>query len=270
MSIKPWEPNFKPSTASVSSIAVWIRLNELPIEYYENQTLKQIGSTIGTVLRIDTHTAVEARGRYARLCVQLDVNKPLITSIQIGDFKQSVSYEGLQRLCFSCGRLGHRKEACPYTIRPVASPSDSPRSHGNERERMEEPQGLCGTDNSGNHQTDFAAGHKDNYGPWMVVARRKNGGKLLKGLDLTKNLADPNLQGPMSHHAYSATKLDQNRVGKRKAIVGQNSSGQVIRENSFCALVEPIKQATTKYKQPLDHDDELPRPFTSELFSPSP
>nr|POE79291.1 hypothetical protein CFP56_15232 [Quercus suber] len=135
---------------------------------------------------------------------------------------------------------------------------------------MEEPQGLRGTDNSGNHQTEFAAGQKDNYGPWMVVARRKNGGKLGKGLDLTKNLADPNLQGPMSHHAYSATKLDQNRVGKRKAIVGQNSLGQVIRENSFCALVEPIKQATTKYKQPIDHDDELPRPFTSEPFSPSP
>lgn len=95
LSIRPWEPNFKPSSASVTSIIVWIRLNELPIKYYEAQTLKQIGSTIGTVLRINTHRAVEAREKYARLWIQLDVNKPLITSILIGEFEQLVSSEGI-------------------------------------------------------------------------------------------------------------------------------------------------------------------------------
>nr|POF09979.1 hypothetical protein CFP56_39928 [Quercus suber] len=36
----------------------------------------------------------------------------------IGKFKQQVCYEGIQKLCFSCGRIGHRKEVCPYTILP--------------------------------------------------------------------------------------------------------------------------------------------------------
>ena len=40
LSIRPWEPNFKPSMMNVSSIVVWIRLNELPIEYYELEVLK--------------------------------------------------------------------------------------------------------------------------------------------------------------------------------------------------------------------------------------
>ena len=31
-------------------------------------------------------------------------------------FEQPVCYEGIQKLCFNCGRLGHRKEICPYTI----------------------------------------------------------------------------------------------------------------------------------------------------------
>lgn len=31
LSIRCWEPNFRPSSASVSSIAVWVRLPELPI-----------------------------------------------------------------------------------------------------------------------------------------------------------------------------------------------------------------------------------------------
>lgn len=39
LSIRRWEPNFKPSTASVSSVAVWVRLPELPIEYYEPSVL---------------------------------------------------------------------------------------------------------------------------------------------------------------------------------------------------------------------------------------
>ena len=39
LSIRPWELDFKPTLASVSSIAVWIRLNELPIEYYNGEAL---------------------------------------------------------------------------------------------------------------------------------------------------------------------------------------------------------------------------------------
>ena len=115
--LRPWEPNFKLALADVSSIAIWIRLNELPIEYYNVEALQHIGRAIGNVLRVDTFTALETRGRFARLCVQIDVDKPLVTTIMIGRLEQMVSYEGIQKLCFGCGRLGHSKESCPYTIR---------------------------------------------------------------------------------------------------------------------------------------------------------
>nr|POE68543.1 hypothetical protein CFP56_60529 [Quercus suber] len=62
------------------------RLPKLPNEYYDAEALKEIGQAIGTVLCIDTHTALETRGRYARLCGQVDVNKPLIYTILIGSF----------------------------------------------------------------------------------------------------------------------------------------------------------------------------------------
>ncbi|KAL0015575.1 hypothetical protein SO802_002644 [Lithocarpus litseifolius] len=98
-------------------IAVWIRLYELPIELYDAELLKEIGESIGKVLRIDSHTAMEARGKYARICIQIDVNKPLVNTICIGSFKQVVYYEGIHSLCFSCGRLGHKIDGYPYTIR---------------------------------------------------------------------------------------------------------------------------------------------------------
>nr|XP_023901561.1 uncharacterized protein LOC112013401 [Quercus suber] len=84
LSLRPWEPNFKPATANVSSIAVWVRLNGLPIEYYHAEALQHIGKALGKVLRVDTFTAAESRGRFARVCIQIDVDKPLITTILIG------------------------------------------------------------------------------------------------------------------------------------------------------------------------------------------
>lgn len=78
------------------------------IEYYDIEALKEIGQAIGTVLQIDTHTAIEARGRYARLCVQVDIDKPLIYTILIGRFQQLIVYEGIGKLCFSCGRVSYQ------------------------------------------------------------------------------------------------------------------------------------------------------------------
>ena len=46
--------------------------------------LRKIGEVIGPVLKIDAHTANGARGRFARLCVQVNFDKPLIKTVKIG------------------------------------------------------------------------------------------------------------------------------------------------------------------------------------------
>lgn len=65
MTIRVSEPNFRPVNAVYNMVAVWIRLLELPIEYYELSVLREVGSTIGLVLRIDSNTGMEVRSRYA-------------------------------------------------------------------------------------------------------------------------------------------------------------------------------------------------------------
>nr|POF06267.1 hypothetical protein CFP56_75278 [Quercus suber] len=80
--VKPWEPYFKDYEAKLTLVAVWERLPDLPIEFYDTSVLKEIGSVIRLVLRIYSYTAFEARGGYARLCVQVDLEKPLINSIR--------------------------------------------------------------------------------------------------------------------------------------------------------------------------------------------
>nr|POF19787.1 hypothetical protein CFP56_24784 [Quercus suber] len=53
-------------------------LLELPIEYYDHSVLKEIGEAIGPILRIGTHTAAESKGCFARLCVQVNLDKPIV------------------------------------------------------------------------------------------------------------------------------------------------------------------------------------------------
>ncbi|KAL0015301.1 hypothetical protein SO802_002370 [Lithocarpus litseifolius] len=173
LAIKPWEPEFSASAADPSQVAVWIRLPGLPIEFYELEVLKKIGSAIGPVLRIDSHTAANARGRYARMCVQVRIDKPLITTVLIGKFTQKVMYEGLQSLCFACGRVGHKKESCQYTIKPLSSAqttqtptqtTPSPNDPVDNGSSKQEPSGSTPPKNSD---------PPESFGPWLLVSRKK-------------------------------------------------------------------------------------------------
>ena len=81
LTVRAWESNFKPSNVVCNMVAVWVRLLELPIEYYDPRVLREVGSAIGLVLWENLNTASNVRGRFARICIQVDLNKPLSTRI---------------------------------------------------------------------------------------------------------------------------------------------------------------------------------------------
>lgn len=157
LAIKPWEPYFKASEATLSSVAVWVKLPELPIEFYDLAVLKDIGRAIGPMLRIDSFTATGTRGSYARLCVQVDLEKPLINMVRVGRLKQKVLYEGIGSLCFCCGRLGHKQEAYSYMVK---------------LKDMEVKD--AGETSSMQRSTQVVAKLDPNFGAWMLVTRKKN------------------------------------------------------------------------------------------------
>ncbi|GKV28433.1 hypothetical protein SLEP1_g37492 [Rubroshorea leprosula] len=114
LTIRRWEPNFDPEEAirTTTTTAVWARLPNLSADYYDPITLQKIGNKIGSLLRVDAHTAHHTRGQYARVCVQIDIAQPVAKYIRIGRKKQRVIYEGVSALCFHCGRIGHRNNQC--------------------------------------------------------------------------------------------------------------------------------------------------------------
>lgn len=175
LAIRPWEPYFKASEAKFSLVAVWVRLPELPIEFYEQEVLREIGEAIGLVLRIDAYAATESRGSYVRLCVQINLEEPLTKWIRVGRIKQQVLYEGISMLCFCCGRLGHKQEQCCYKVKQTTKLGEEGESSHNEERIQEE-------------QTD------GNFGPWMLVTRRRSPAK--NGRNKTPINSGANQEGP--------------------------------------------------------------------------
>ncbi|XP_009798240.1 uncharacterized protein [Nicotiana sylvestris] len=113
LSCQRWESNFVASNAKQIHTAVWIRLPNLPTEFYDGIIIQKIGNSIGRLLKLDVCTSATLRGRYARLCVELPIDKPVAKSINIEDHKQLIEYEGDKILCKNRGLLGHTMYQCP-------------------------------------------------------------------------------------------------------------------------------------------------------------
>ncbi|CAN1138858.1 hypothetical protein LINPERHAP2_LOCUS10929 [Linum perenne] len=99
---------------------------------------------------MDLATAEGARARYARVCVEVDLSKPLLRKYMIGDRVFYVEYESLENICHSCGIYGHKIDACL----PPNSPADVP-----------PPEAGSATRQPGEEK-------EDNAGSWMTVTRR--------------------------------------------------------------------------------------------------
>lgn len=122
--IQRWHPEFFPCEDELKRVAVWLRVPGLPIEYYDKHILWGIGNCLGKTVKIDSNTlrtkkdkdkeyCVSERGKFARLCVEIDIRKVLRSQFELNGRTYKVEYEGLNLVCFECGHYGHRREVCP-------------------------------------------------------------------------------------------------------------------------------------------------------------
>ncbi|CAN1133274.1 hypothetical protein LINPERHAP2_LOCUS7555 [Linum perenne] len=74
--------------------------------------LKRIGDRISTTVRMDHTTLEGARGNFARICVEVDLSKPLLSKYRLRRRVRRIEYEGLHTICFGCGCYGHEESSC--------------------------------------------------------------------------------------------------------------------------------------------------------------
>lgn len=137
LQLTPWSESFQPAFKKLTLAIVWIQIYHLPIELWEGEILETIASQFGRVLKVDEHTLDRSRARYARICVELVLSRPLQqgTWVKYSDFSifVLVLYEKLPIFCYRCGTIGHGKAHCA-----VSNPS-IPRSHVPSGEVTPEP-----------------------------------------------------------------------------------------------------------------------------------
>ncbi|KAL5824652.1 hypothetical protein ACOSQ3_020715 [Xanthoceras sorbifolium] len=113
-----------------------------------------IGGMLGNMCKVDQITENQARGLFARLCVEIDISKLLIDTVKVDNKCIKVDYESWGAVYFKCGRYGHNKEMCKKGV--SADQKDS---------------------NMTDSEVEKAKKEKETYGPWLVVTygRNRNG-----------------------------------------------------------------------------------------------
>lgn len=112
----PWTADFEVGRES-SFTAVWVKLHNLPLYYFNETALHRLGSLLGTVLKIHLSTINLTQQAYAKVCIEMDVSKPFLDTLWIGKSTKygwtiELEYEGNHASCDYCGILGRTVGLC--------------------------------------------------------------------------------------------------------------------------------------------------------------
>eukprot|EP00253_Pinus_taeda_P033124 PITA_33124 len=127
-----WKPRFNPDMEDLSHAPVWIRLYSLPTKYWKEETLQDIGNSIGTFIKVAEDTKYRRFTSYARICIQMQLKKTLADSVSLfhDDFEwlQPLDYEHIPFCCRKCHEHGHLFRECPLNTQTQAAVNEAPKA----------------------------------------------------------------------------------------------------------------------------------------------
>lgn len=94
---------------------VWVRFPWLLVEYYTEEWLRKARDTLGRTIKVDDTTLETSRGKFACMCMEIDLDKSLVARYMMRGVEGQLQYAGLHDLCFTCGRYGHKEMKCPLS-----------------------------------------------------------------------------------------------------------------------------------------------------------
>lgn len=99
-------------------LPLWIRLRNIPVNYYMVETFEEIAECIGQVITVAFDPLKPQSKGFVRVQILFDVNKPLWNSKEVelptGEMVAiGIEYERVRKRCFQCQRLTHDRTRCP-------------------------------------------------------------------------------------------------------------------------------------------------------------
>ena len=98
---------------------------------------------------MDEATSAVSRGHYVRICVELDLSKPLLARFTLRRRTKRLEYEGIHLIC---GMFRHRRDSCPLEKKEAAAVSGNHDGETTDRDQVSKDQSRKGgnCDKSGN------------------------------------------------------------------------------------------------------------------------
>ena len=260
LAVQPWEPNFQPSTASRPKTAVWVRFAELPLDYFQEPMFIHLANQIGRLIKIDSASVFAARGQFARVCVEMDLNKPLPVSVTLdfeGDLPPVIVkcvYEGLHTICFNCGEYGHKSKNCTHCITPNQNPQQQQASHNPNIAKLQQ--------------------EASSFGPWMMATPRRPRRNTPSGnSNRNGDGANRNSDFPVTESQDGATPIGTAGNGPQDAVAPKTQPPPTrpdFSSNQFAALADSDETMTAPPPSTLPEEVEmsdasLPQTRNSEL-----
>ncbi|KAH1098639.1 hypothetical protein J1N35_015560 [Gossypium stocksii] len=172
LTIQPWTKHFNPMQPYPSVELSWIRLLNLLGHFYKRKIIEAIGGLIGKVVKLDVQIDNQTRGRFARLAVYINLDRPLISQVYIDGLIQRVEYEALPTVCFDCGKYGHVKEMCtPVGTNQNATDLNVTLENARGEPMVGERSSSIGNSNGESTVSDSNVKGPE-FGPWMLVEKR--------------------------------------------------------------------------------------------------
>ena len=95
--LRPWKEQFDQDKEDMIMTPMWIWLYSLPREYWDLETLRDIGNTLGEFIKVVGKTKAQRYTSFARICVYLDLSKEPPEAINLNwkdeEWIQPIEYE---------------------------------------------------------------------------------------------------------------------------------------------------------------------------------
>lgn len=86
-------------------LPMWICFLVLPVEYYTMQWLYGACNKIRQMLKVDDTTLFASKGKFVRICVEVDIPKPLKERYTLRGRSFKIQYEGFEYSVFQVGKI---------------------------------------------------------------------------------------------------------------------------------------------------------------------
>ena len=102
--IRFWKPGMEMLNVRITSLPIWVKFFNIPLEYWTVTSLGYIASAVGIPLHLDTLTENHSRLSFARICIEVDVNCTFPTI--------RIEYPWVPQNCTHCKTFGHSLAKC--------------------------------------------------------------------------------------------------------------------------------------------------------------